>query len=75
MFAMAFILVVAVGALLLLLQLDITSRKARLSHIPGSLLARYTDLWQFYHSWRLVKNEGKDFSGPLTSGIWRCGPN
>ncbi|KIM95857.1 hypothetical protein OIDMADRAFT_132823 [Oidiodendron maius Zn] len=75
---MAFILVIAVSALLLLLQLDIASRKARLSHIPGPLLARYTDLWRFYHSWRLVKNEGKDFSGPLTreyGDVVRIGPN
>jgi cytochrome P450 len=78
---MASILVVAggfclVGALLLL-QLVITSRNAGLSHIPGPFLARYTDLWRFYHSWRVI-NEGQDFSGLLTreyGDVIRIGPN
>ena len=65
------------GVLLLLLQLVITSRKAGLSHIPGPFLARYTDLWRFYHSWR-AWNELQDFSGPLTreyGDVVRIGPN
>ena len=45
--------------LIFLLYLLINSRCANLSHIPGPLLARYTDLWNFFQAWKIVRWGGK----------------
>ena len=35
------------------IYLFITSKKARLDHIPGPWLAKYTNAWRGYQAWRL----------------------
>lgn len=33
----------------------LASRNAKLSHIPGPWIARYTDAWALYNSWRILR--------------------
>jgi hypothetical protein len=34
------------------------SHSAHLSHVPGPLLAQYTNLWNFYHAYRIAYLNG-----------------
>jgi hypothetical protein len=44
-------------AVLFLVRLFLRSRQARLSHIPGPWLAKYTNAWRGYRAWRLNHNK------------------
>ena len=41
------------------LYLWFCSRRARLSHIPGPFLARYTDVWGVYAAWTTNRNSNR----------------
>ncbi len=39
--------------------LIVNSKKARLSHIPGPFLARYTNAWSLYIAWKCVNHANR----------------
>ncbi len=57
----------------------VQSKRARLDHIPGPLLAKYSNIWRGYRAWRLNHHtEGVNNYQIQTIGRWgdvvRIGP-
>lgn len=58
-YAMSPLHLIAGAVLSFLVVLFIQSKRAKLDHIPGPWLAKYTNLWRGYQAWRLNHhNEG-----------------
>ena len=49
------------------------SRKARLDHIPGPFLARYTDAWRCFRAWKQLNRAKHDSENYQMQGIREYG--